>query len=112
MKTWTIDGYWCILGENANENWDLLGKAKSYYNILHLSRFPSGYFFICYDCNKLSIPDRTVLKKCCDVFKAATKYKNMNNIKIDCTTCSNVTKCEQVGELVYKSNKKVLVISV
>ena len=44
--------------------------------------------------------------------KLNTKYKNLKNIKVDYTLCDNVEKGEFVGELIYKSNRKVLSIKV
>jgi hypothetical protein len=38
--------------------------------------------------------------------KANTKYKNQN-LYVDYTTCDNVIKGENIGEIVYKRNKKV-----
>jgi predicted ribosome quality control (RQC) complex YloA/Tae2 family protein len=105
MKTYNIQNIICKLGQNSKENWNLL---DSYCNepkflFFHLSSFPSGYLII--ECNEH--PSLSIIKSAADICRNGTKYKKIKNIKVDYTTLDNVKKGCYVGEILYKSNRKV-----
>ena len=103
MKEFIVNNVKIKVGSNADENWKLLSESKDTNVFLHLSSFPSCYVIIETD----GILDKYVLKEAANICKNNTKYKNLKNIKVDYTLCSNVFKGDKVGEIVYKSNKKV-----
>ncbi len=103
MKEHIIDNIICKIGKNANENWELLDKAKDHHLLFHLSSFPSCYVIL--ECNKE--PTQEQIIECARLCKNNTKYKNMYNIYVDYTNCSNLQKGSKVGEIIFKSNKKV-----
>lgn len=107
MKDIDIDGTNCKIGENAKENWYLLDNAKDNFLFLHLSSFPSCYVIIEHDS-----PNKEIIEKAAILCKNNTKYKNLRDIKVDYTLCSNVIKTDKVGEVIFKSNKKVNKIKV
>ena len=110
MKTLSINNTLCNIGSNAKENWELLEKSKGTDILFHLSSFPSCYVILQNETN--DFPSMDILKEAALNCKLNTKYKNLKNIKIDYTFCKNVEKGEVVGELIYKSNKKVLSIKI
>lgn len=103
MKEFIINNIKIKVGTNATENWELLSQTKDTNVFLHLSSFPSCYVIIETD----GIPDIDILKEAANICKNNTKYKNLKNIKVDYTLCSNLIKGDIVGEVYYKSNKKV-----
>lgn len=103
MKTILVENINCLIGGNAKENWQILTDASSDYLLFHLSSFPSCYVIY----QDINIPDIKVLKEVALLCKQNTKYKNIPNIKVDYTKCSNVNKGDIEGEIYYKSNKKV-----
>lgn len=107
MKTFIlVDGSIAKLGENSKENWNLISEAKNKdYYWFHLSAFPSGHLILFTD--EISIEK---MKECYKICKLNSKYKNQRNLKIDCTQLKNLRKTEKVGEVEYKSNKKVKVL--
>jgi predicted ribosome quality control (RQC) complex YloA/Tae2 family protein len=108
MKEFIINNIKIKVGTNATENWELLSQAKDLNVFLHLSSFPSCYVIIETD----DIPDIDILKEAANICKNNTKYKNLKNIKVDYTICNNVIKGDIVGEVYYKSNKKVKQIQI
>ena len=103
MKTIEIDNIKCFVGGNAVENWQILESAKPAHLFFHLASFSS-----CYVIGEIDVlPDLETIKKMAECCKTNTKYKNIAKIKVDYTLCSNVFKGEKVGEVYYKSNKKV-----
>ena len=110
MKQLSIDNITYRIGTNAKENWNLLEKSKPTDILFHLSSFPSCYVILENDTK--DFPSMYIIEQVALNCKLNTKYKNLKNIKVDYTLCDNVEKGEFVGELIYKSNRKVLSIKV
>ena len=104
MKTHTFEGYTILQGTSAAENWDLLDSAEPEHYFFHLSSFPSGYIILqCGD----GKPRPSTIQHCAKLCQEGTKYKKIQNLKVDYCPCSNVIKGESLGEAVYKSNRRV-----
>lgn len=101
MKLLTIDDTNIKLGTNKKENWDML-KTNKKYTWMHLNSFPSGYIII-----EKENPDKEMLEIAGNFCKENTKYKNMKDIKICYTTVDNLIKGEKMGEVCFKSKRKV-----
>ena len=112
MKTYTITSedkeYILYVGESAAENWRMLNKAKQWYYFFHLSSFASGYGMLVCDIHE-KVPTH-VLKRCGGCILSNTKYRNLRNVKIDCTKYSNVKRGAVLGEVFYKNSKNVTVL--
>jgi predicted ribosome quality control (RQC) complex YloA/Tae2 family protein len=110
MKTISIQDMNCIIGSNAKENWELLDSSKPTNILFHLSSFPSCYVILENDSEKY--PTEEIIREASILCRNNTKYKNMRDIKVDYTFCNNVMKGENVGQIYYKSNRKVLTIKI
>ena len=108
MKEILIENIKCKIGNNAEENWNLLDNASDNHLFFHLSSFPSCFVILELDDD---IEDffvlNKILEKAAIECKLNTKYKKLINIKVDYCLVSNVTKGEKIGEVYYKSNRKV-----
>lgn len=92
-----------ILGENAQDNWNILEKADPNHYFFHLTSFPSPYVILL--CEETpSIEEITIAAQLC---KGNTKYRNLKNLRVDYCPCSNVTKGDKTGEAVFHSVRKV-----
>ena len=109
MKTYVRNGYVIRLGKTAKENWKLLEGASSHHYFFHLSSFPSGYVILEHDFEE--VPEKIIIE-CAEICKAGTKYRNLKNLKVDYCQCSNVMKGDVVGEVIFRSNRKVKVIGI
>ena len=105
MKDIINDSFLCKIGNNCSENWQLLDNSKEHHIFFHLSHFPSCYVILQYEIDKEV--DIKIIEKAALQCKLHTKYKNLKNIRVDYTNISNVVKGEKVGEIFYKSNRKV-----
>ena len=103
MKEIIINNIICKIGCNAKENWQLLESSKDNDLFFHLSSFPSCYVILETD----NIEDEETIKQAAFQCKNNTKYKNLKNIKVDYCFISNLEKGDIVGEVLFKSNKKV-----
>ena len=112
MKTYIIEcdnkSYDLYVGESAVENWSMLSKSKQWYYFFHLSSFPSGYGML--DCENGEDIPKNVLQKCAEHVRQNTKYRNMKNLKVDCTKYSNVKRGEKLGEVVYKRVRDIFIL--
>ena len=101
-----------ILGQNAEENWNILDEAKNEninYIWFHLDSFPSGYVIM------YSTLDDLVDKNIDDYLffagnlcKNNTKYRNLNDIKICYTSLNKLEKTDKIGEIIVKGKKKII----
>ena len=108
MKEVYIQNIKALIGSNAKENWNILDLSSPEYVFFHLAAFPSCYLIL----ESEGIPDNEILKEASLNCKNNTKYRNVPNVKVDYTLCSNVIKGTKVGEVIYKSNKKVFQIKI
>jgi hypothetical protein len=99
------------IGTNAQENWKLFENSMPNYILFHLSSFPSCYVIIEKEIDLLETENHkiyeNIIREGSNICKNNTKYKNLKNIYVDYTNCKNIIKGEKVGEIIYKSNKKV-----
>ena len=107
MKTFLIDDFVGRLGENAEENWQLLSDSRPTDVFFHLSSLPSGYVVI--DTNSLT-PKQ--ISEIATILKENTKYRSIKNVKVDYTPVSNVKKGRKVGEAFYLKQKNICKILV
>jgi predicted ribosome quality control (RQC) complex YloA/Tae2 family protein len=108
MKQLYINDILCIIGTNSKENWEIFDSSDENNIFFHLSSFPSCYVIL----KTIEIPSYDTLREAAIICKGNTKYKNIPNLKVDYTQCKNIIKGENVGEIIYKSNKKVKQIKV
>lgn len=109
MRKYTVAGHTVKVGQNAQENWMLLEKAKEGYYFFHLRNFPSCY--VVWECEDEKVADE-VLEEISRICVANTKHKKAKGIKVDCTRCGNVFKGDRVGECMYTHRRKVRVIKI
>lgn len=95
-----------ILGENAQDNWNII-DFESDYIWLHLNSFPSCHIII-QDEN----PDNETLMYAAELCKENTKYRNLRNLKICYTKCNNLKKGTDIGSVIYKSKRQVKTVLV
>ena len=103
MKFFQFQNYTCKLGQNSLENWSLLDQSNKDDIFFHLSSFPSGYVILNHDTVLTDEMIQTAAKIC----KDNTKFKNINNIKVDYCSVNNLIKGNIEGEVYFKSNRKV-----
>ena len=102
MKTFSIDDITIKLGENAKENWELAFNSNGEYIWVHLASFPSSHVII-----ENNFPETSIINQAGQLCKTHSKYRNLKNVKMSVTTCSNLKRGTKPGEVYFKSNKKV-----
>ena len=102
MKVFEYENVTIKLGQNAQENTLLVSESEPNYTWIHLESFPSGHVIVCCD-----EPSNEVLAYAMKICLDGTKYKNMKNIKASVTKKSNLKLTDVLGEVEFKSNRKV-----
>lgn len=105
MKEVWIHGVRIVTGENAADNWEIIDRARACnpsFWWVHLSKFPSGHVVIEHE----DVPD-SLLNIAGQICLNNTKYRAMRTAKVSCTRLSNIQKGEEVGEVYFRSNRKV-----
>ena len=103
MKIVFVENLKCVIGQNAKENWEIFNTTNQEYLLFHLASFSSCYVIL----ETETEPSVEIIKYIALLCKQNTKYKNVPNIKVNYTKCKNIIKGEKVGEIIFKSNKKV-----
>lgn len=106
MKTIIYNGINIIVGQNAQENWDLLNNNEQYI-WFHLRSFPSCFVVIEHE-----YPDNLTILEAARICKENTKYRNLKNLKVNYTHIHNIRKVGKVGTVQFLSNRKVSTISI
>ena len=112
MKTEFFNEIKFILGQNAQENWDILEEAQkinSDFIWFHLNSFPSSYV-IMYSCidqlNDNSL--NNYLNYGANLCKTHSKYRNLKDLKICYTTLKKITKTNKIGEVLIKGKRNII----
>ena len=101
MKELEFNDTRILLGENAQDNWDII-DFESNHIWLHLDSFPSCHVIICYE-----TPDDETILYAAELCKSKTKQKTLRDIKVCYTKCSNLKKGNEIGSVHYKSKRQV-----
>ena len=101
MKSITINDVDYKIGQNAQENWDLLNLNEN-FTWLHLKSFPSCHVVI--ENEELEEDELIEGAYLC---LQNTKYRNLKNIKVNYTLLKNIKKADKIGAVHFISNRKV-----
>ncbi len=113
VETMNYDEYCYIIkiGNNAQENWDLISSATQNDIWFHLGdNRPSPHVILQIPENYKStkIPKR-VINRCCVLCKQHSKYENIKKVTIIYTEIKNVSKGDKIGSVyTKKTHDKVL----
>ena len=114
MKKVEYNNITFIIGENAQDNWnilDLYKKENNKYIWFHLNSFSSCYVIMCStinDIEKLDIDN--YLYYGAQLCKDNTKYRNFKNLKIIYTTLDKLSKTNIIGEVLISGKKKLVTV--
>lgn len=107
MKRIVFNDTQILIGENKNENWELLDENRGTFYWFHLKSFPSCHVIVQTD----DITEE-LIHHGATLCKSNTKYKNLCNLKVNYTPISNIKKADAIGSVSFISNRKVKTITV
>jgi predicted ribosome quality control (RQC) complex YloA/Tae2 family protein len=100
--------YTIYIGQNKQDNFDIIDAASSSDVWFHVSDFPSCHVILKNDEKISSIPHQ-VIKRCAYLCKIHSKAKTQSKCYISYTTIDNIKKTEIVGKVQVKNYKTVSV---
>ena len=101
MKEIIIDDISFKIGQNAQENWEMLNLDEN-FTWFHLKSFPSCHVVI-----EKRDPTQEEIVNGANLCLENTKYRNLKNIKVNYTLLKNIKKADKVGSVHFVSNRKV-----
>ena len=103
-----------VIGENAQDNWDILDlykKENNKYIWFHLNSFSSCYVIMCSTINDI---DKSLINDFlyygAELCKNNTKYRNLKNLKIIYTTLNKLSKTDTIGEVIISGKYNIVTI--
>ena len=94
-----------LIGENQQENDDLVKNNEKSDYWFHLSNLPSCHLIL-----KTSKPSKSEIKECAELVKLYTKYKNYHKLKVDYLSLKYITRTNTLGKVILKKRANVIVI--
>ena len=112
MKTYEFENIKFLLGQNAEENWNILEEAQkinSDYIWFHLNSFPSSYVIMYSTLHELNDNSlNNYLNYGANLCKTHSKYRNLKDLKICYTSLKKLTKTNKIGEVLIKGKKNII----
>ena len=103
MKEAVVDNVLIQMGQNSSENSALVKITNPKYTWIHLNSFPSPHVVV-----HSENPSHNVLVAASSMCVNGSKYKNMKDLYFSRCKIENLRCTEKLGEVVFKSNRKVL----
>jgi hypothetical protein len=105
-----------FIGNNAQENWDLLDKSQKInqdYIWFHLNSFPSCYVIMYSTIKDLeSLYSQNEIEEFlnygANLCKENSKYSYLNDLKILYSPLKKIKKTEKVGEVIISGKRKTI----
>lgn len=102
-----------LIGQNSQENWDLLdscSKINNEYIWFHLNSFPSCYVIMCSSLSDISCADskNNILNYGAELCKKNTKYRDLPNLKICYTSLKKLKKTNKIGEVIISGKRNII----
>jgi len=96
------------IGENKEENDDIIKEAKQTDIWFHLALFPSCHVII--SCSKKHPIDKTMIQYCAALTKENTKYRNLKNVKVNYCPIKSVKRTQEKGKVIIKGKIETVAI--
>ena len=101
-----------IIGQNAQENWDIFDqsyKINSEYIWFHLNSFASPYVIMYATLKELELEERQeLLIYGAQLCKENSKYNYLNNLKIIYCPLKKLKKTDKIGEILISGKKNII----
>ena len=96
------------IGENADDNDQIIKESNQSDMWFHLNSFPSCHVIIA--CSKEFPITNQMIIHCCLLVKENTKYKNFAKLKVNYTEIKNVKRTEIKGKVILKGKIYTIIV--
>ena len=96
------------IGENQEDNSDIIKKSKQNDIWFHLAEFPSCHVIMSAD-SKHAITKKMIVY-CANLVKENSRYKNLKNLRVNYCQIKNIKKTDTKGKVKIKSQANTIII--
>jgi predicted ribosome quality control (RQC) complex YloA/Tae2 family protein len=96
------------IGENAQDNWDIIDKSKQNDLWFHVENQPSSHVILSLPDSKSKCTGQTIIH-CAKLCKQHSKFKNIPKIGIIYTEIKSISKGDKVGQVNTKKVSRIVV---
>lgn len=96
------------IGQNAEENNDIIKEANQTDMWFHLAKFPSCHVIV--ECSEEFPINNAIINYCAQLVKQNTKYKCIPKLKVNYTKIKNVQRTDKIGCVVLKGKVFTIII--
>tara|TARA_Y100001970_G_scaffold269017_1_gene360913 strand:+ start:352 stop:669 length:318 start_codon:yes stop_codon:yes gene_type:complete len=100
-----VDNIIILIGENSEENDNLIKEKNKKYFWFHLKNGPSPHGII-----KTDKPTNKQIYICANLVKENSKQKNMKNVYVEYTQLKNIRSTKILGTVILKNSPKYIKI--
>ncbi len=98
-----------LIGENAQDNWDVIDKADQFDIWFHIKDQPSSHVLLKLPSSKTKCSSR-LLFQCAQLCKNNSKCKNISSVTVIYTERKNINKqTNKIGAVIAKKTNKIIV---
>jgi predicted ribosome quality control (RQC) complex YloA/Tae2 family protein len=97
------------IGENAQENWNLIDKSENHFIWFHIANNPSSHVVIKIEKKDIININKSTLLHCASRCKMHSKLKNNKNVNVIYTQIINIKKGIDVGSVITTKCKYLIV---
>jgi predicted ribosome quality control (RQC) complex YloA/Tae2 family protein len=102
--------YTIWIGQNSQDNWDIIDNASDYDIWFHLEEFSSPHIILrMTEDTKLKTVSKWLLIECAIVCKQRSSQKKVNKVSIIYTNIKNVKKAEKVGSVITSNTLSLII---
>ncbi len=101
--------YKIFIGQNAQDNWDLIDKSEPNDIWFHTSDYPSAHIVLSNVNISIKKVPKQVINRCGLICKAHSKGKSKEKVEIIYTNISNITKTKIIGEVLTSKTKSIFI---
>lgn len=98
---------WFVVGRSADENWKIISEANKDYYWIHAENVASSHVII-----EIDQPLEDEIKYACELCRKQTKKIKNNSIKYLLTQVKNIKFGSKPGEVYFKDNSSVRIITI
>ncbi len=105
------DSYTIIIGENKQDNWNIIDDSQPYWLWFHVADSPSSHIILQLE-NIIPYKDipKQVIKRCACLCKTHSSSKSLKNVKINYLRIEDLQKTNIVGQVTLLKEPKTIII--
>lgn len=107
MKSIIYNDFRILIGQNKDENDQIIKQSQQYDIWFHLSNLPSCHVVLFTQNKKI---DKKTLRYCAELVKENTKYKNLQKLKVEYIPMKFIKRTHEKGRVLLVKKPDFIII--